>query len=146
MELPDEIYEQVEQLSEQGNDLCEEGDFTGAIAVWQSALALLPPPRQQWEASVWLHASIGDAYYQEDEWQDAKAAFFDAMNCPDAQVNPFVHYMLGKTLLRLDDEEGAVDHLLRAYMLDGVDIFDADEEEGPDALALLQNKGLVDEL
>jgi len=145
MELPDDIYEQIEQLSEQGNDLCDEGDFAGAVKVWQEALELLPEPRAEWEAALWLHASIGDAYYQEGAWQDAKDALFDALNCPEATVNPFVHYMLGKTFLHLEDEEGAVDHLLRAYMLDGVEIFDTDEDEGPDALELLQQKGLIDE-
>ena len=145
MELPDELYEQIEDLSGQGNDLCDDDNFRGAIDVWQSALALLPEPKNQWEAALWLHASIGDAYYQEDEFENARNSFFDAMNCPDGQDNPFVYYMLGKTLLRLEQEEEAVQYLLRAYMLEGVDIFDADEDEGPDAFALLEQHGLVNE-
>lgn len=52
--------------------------------------------------------------------------------------------MLGKALVRLNDV-GAVDELLRAYMLDGVDIFDSDEDEGPDSLQLLEDQGLLDE-
>lgn len=145
MELPDDIYEEVTRLSEIGNEHCDDGKFANAIEVWRSALELLPSPRDQWEAALWLNASIGDAYYQEEQWEDAKASFLDALNGPDAQGSPFIHYMLGKTLLRLDDEDEAVQSLLRAYILDGVDIFDTDEEEGPDAFELLQERGLVDD-
>lgn len=144
MELPDDIYEQIERLSEEGNEHSDEGNFPEAIEVWSQALSLLPEPRQDWDAAMWLYASLGDAYYQSGDYSMAKDALFNALNCPDGQGNPFIHYMLGKTLVKLNDE-GAIDELLRAYMLDGVDIFDSDEDEGPDTLQLLQDKGLVNE-
>lgn len=142
MELPDDIYEQIENLSEAGNECSDEDDFEGAIENWRQALALLPEPQQDWEAATWLYASLGDAYYQSADYGMAKDALFTALNCPDGQMNPFIHYMLGKALVRLDDET-AIDELLRAYMLDGVDIFD-DEDEGQDCLQLLEDRGLLD--
>lgn len=144
MELPDDIYEQIEILSESGSEASDEGDFDVAIHHWQQALSLLPEPQNQWEAYLWLNASLGDAYYQSQEYGSAKSCLYDALNGPDGQGNGFVHYVLGKTLLRLDDEK-AVDHLLQAYMAEGVEIFDSDEDEGPDSLRLLQDRGLVDE-
>ncbi len=144
MELPDELYEQIENLSEAGNNCSDEGDYSGAIEQWLQALALIPHPQQDWEAATWLHASLGEAYYQSGDYGMAKDALLNALNCPDGQGNAFIHYMLGKTLVRLNDA-GAVDELLRAYMLDGVDIFDSDEDEGPDSLQLLEDKGLLDE-
>lgn len=143
-ELPDELYEQIESLSEAGNECSDNEDHEGAIENWRQALALLPEPQLDWEAATWLYASLGDAYYQSADYEMAKDALYTALNCPDGQANPFIHYMLGKTLLRLNDE-GAIDELLRAYMLDGVDIFDSDEDEGPDCLKLLEDRGLVDE-
>lgn len=79
---------------------------------------------------------------QDDEYDSMPR--INALNCPDGQGNAFIHYMLGKALVLLNDA-GAVDELLRAYMLDGVDIFDSDEDEGPDSLQLLEDKGLLDE-
>ena len=143
-ELPDDIYEQIETLSDAGNDCIDDGDFDGAIENWRQALGLLPEPASQWEAATWLYASLGDAYYQSANYEMAKDALYSALNGHDAQANPFIHYMLGKTLLRLDDDR-AIDSLLRAYMLDGVDIFDSDEDEGPDCLQMLEDRGLVDE-
>lgn len=144
-ELPDDIYEQIEALSEEGNDLSDDDDPAGAEAVWRQAMDLLPEPRVDWEAYTWLSASIGEACYQQGKIDDAVQSFFDALNGPGGQDNPFVHYMLGKSLLKQDQPDRAIDELLRAYMLDGVDIFDSDEAEGPDMLQMLQDRGLVQE-
>jgi len=144
MELPEDIDDRIEALSEEGNEHSDDGDHAAAIECWNQALAILPQPWPQWEAATWLYASLGDAHYQLGDYAAAKDDLFNALNCPEGQGNPFIHYMLGKTLVRLNDA-GAVDALLRAYMLDGVDIFDSDEEEGPDCLQLLQDRGLVDE-
>ncbi|WP_232468056.1 tetratricopeptide repeat protein [Bordetella genomosp. 13] len=145
LELPDDIYERVEALSEEGNVLMEDGDNEGAEAVWRQALDLLPEPKTEWEAYMWLNASIGEACYFQENYADAVQVLFDALNAPGGPENPFVHYMLGKALWQIgEDEDRAVDELLRAYMLDGVDIFDGDEEEGPDMLQLLIDRGLVE--
>ena len=144
IELPDEIYEQIEALSEAGNECSDEEDHEGAIGNWQQALSLLPEPHQDWEAATWLYASLGDAYCQSGQYELSKDASFNALNCPDGQDNPFIYYTLGKALLRLDDEQ-AVDALLRAYMLDGTDIFDTDGEEGEECLQVLADRGLLEE-
>lgn len=144
VELPDDIYEQIEILSEAGNEACDAGDYDTAIIQWRQALSLLPDPVDQWEAAMWLNASIADACYLSGDYPGAKNALHDALNGPDGNASSFVHYLLGKTLTKLDDSTG-VDALLKAYMLEGADIFDADEEEGPDMLQILQDRGLVDE-
>lgn len=144
MELPDELYAQVETLSEQGNDLLDEDNAAAALAAWRQAYALLPEPRHQWEAALWLNASMAEAHYELGDYPATCDAMRDALNTPGGNENPYVHYMLGKALLRLQDEK-AVDSLLSAYMLDGVDIFDSDEEEGLDVLQVLQDKGLIDD-
>ncbi len=144
MELPDDIYEQIETLSEAGNEASEEGDHDGAIAHWRQALALLPEPVREWEAYEWLQASIGDSYYQMGDFEQARENFFEALSSHEAQENAFAHYMLGKTFWRLEDER-AVESLLKAYMLEGVEIFDTDEPEGPEVLRLLEERGLLTE-
>ena len=142
MELPDHIYEQIEPLSAQGNDMMDDGRPAEALQAWRSAYELLPEPRDQWQAALWLHASMADAYYQLGNFSAASTAMREAINAPGGDDNPYVHYMQGKSLLRLQDEK-AVDSLLKAYMLDGYDIFDRDEDEGEEALQVLQDRGLL---
>jgi len=66
MELPDKIYDEVDALSAEGNDLMDGERFDAAIDKWMQALDLLPEPKMDWEAYMWLSASIGDAQYQQN--------------------------------------------------------------------------------
>lgn len=143
MELPTNVSRQVDFLSEEGNDLADQGAFSLAAAKWGQALDLLPAPAVDWEAYTWLKASIGDAHYQLGDFSSARDALFDALNGPDGQENPFVHYRLGQTELALNNEKAGIDELLKAYMLDGDKIF-LEEEDGPVFLQKLRDVGLVE--
>ena len=139
MELPLEIYDKVDDLSSEGNDFCDAGQFDDAIAKWSEALDLLPEPKSDWEASTWLWASIGDAEYQRGKLTEARTAFFDALNGPDGQSNAFIHYRLGQCEIKLGNQDNGVEHLLRAYMLDGDRIF-SDEKDGAEFLNHLKDR------
>lgn len=144
MELPETLYTQIEAFSEQGNDMMDADDPAAALIAWRKAYGLLPEPRSQWEAALWLQASMAEAHYLLGDFAATCDAMRDALNTPGGNENPYVHYMLGKALLRLEDEK-AVDALMAAYKLDGTEIFDSDDEEGADTLQILQNKGLIDD-
>lgn len=140
-ELPQAIADKIDDLSERGNVLLDDqGDWRGAVAAWREALNLLPSPKTEWEAWTWLNASIGDALRQGGAPEAAKAALFDALNGPDAQTQPFVQFRLGQTLVDLGEADKGVEHLLRAYMLEGEEIF---EEDGQAYLKLLRDRKLI---
>ncbi|HXL33219.1 MAG TPA: hypothetical protein VN968_28545 [Bradyrhizobium sp.] len=67
---------------------------------------------------------------------------FGALNCPDASENPFIVYRLGQSQTRLGNVDKGVEYLLRAYMLDGEDIFSSDQN-GEEFLAILRSRKLV---
>lgn len=103
-ELPASIADRLDVLAEEGNVLLEErGDWAGAVAVWRRALALLPAPQDQWEASLWLNTSIGEALRAGGDLQGARTHLFDALNAPDGHMNPFTLLRLGQTLLELGE-------------------------------------------
>lgn len=134
---------QVEQLSERGSAFSDAGRYVEAIQLWREALDRVPDPRSDWEQASWLNASIADACYQQGQYDEAKSHLFDALNGAQAQGEPFILYLLGKVLWQLQDED-SVEYFLRAYMLDGEEIFREDEDVlGVQALALLKNKGLI---
>lgn len=142
MELPEIICNQVDDLSEEGNDLFDQSRFSAATEKWSAALELLPEPKTDWEAYTWLSASIGDANYQLGKLDEARISFFDALNGPEGQSNPFIHYRLGQCEIKLENQDKGVEHLLRAYMLDGDSIFTG-EADGAAFLDILKNRGLV---
>lgn len=61
--LPDQVHEEILVLSEQGDLLMEKGRYPDAVEAFTAALVKLPEPVEQWEAFVWLKASIGDALF-----------------------------------------------------------------------------------
>jgi len=142
MELPQPIYDEITTLSDEGNSLSDDGSFDRAISKWTAALDLVPEPKSNWEASTWLYASIGDARYQQASFDLARSAFLDAMNCPGAETNAFIQYRLGQCEWKLGNEKNAIDRLLRAYMLDGENIFEG-EPEGHTFLSLLRQRRLT---
>lgn len=128
MELDDSVHNQVTILSEEGDAFVENGNYDDAIKKYKSALNLLPAPKNQWEAGTWLYVAIGDAFFFAENYKATYDYFMDALNCPDATDNPFIHLRVGQALYHLENEAGAVDALLKAYMLDGEEVFEAEDD------------------
>ncbi|HMR11615.1 MAG TPA: hypothetical protein PKA88_37800, partial [Polyangiaceae bacterium] len=63
MELDDSIYARVTDVCDIAEQRIEAGDYASAIRAYQDAYALLPDPREQWEAATWILTGIGDAYW-----------------------------------------------------------------------------------
>jgi tetratricopeptide (TPR) repeat protein len=126
MELPDSVHERITQFSKDGDVLAQQGKYREAVDKYLQAFELLPEPRTDWEACTWLLAAIGDANFRSKNYEQAKAALSDAMHCPGAIGNPFIHLRLGQAQFELGNMQRANDELARAYMGAGKEIF-ADE-------------------
>ena len=137
MELEASIYDELCERCESANELMDDEKYGEAIEQFESALSLLPEPATDWDAATMIWASIGDAQFQLRQPQAAIDAFYNAMNSPGGIVNPFVLLRAGQCALDLGDEQKAVDLLLRAYMLEGEDIF---EDEPGEYLQFLASK------
>ncbi|MDH5178089.1 MAG: hypothetical protein OEZ39_16410 [Gammaproteobacteria bacterium] len=127
MQLPDEVHRTIEELSIEGNTLADNGQFREATEKFIAALDLLPEPLEQWEASTWLLTAIGDMCFMQGNYDYAKNALSDAMHCPKAIGNPFIHLRLGQSQFELGNRERAADELARAYMGAGIEIFDTED-------------------
>jgi tetratricopeptide (TPR) repeat protein len=128
-ELPDKIYNKLTSLSEKGDSLAEKGKYDKAIETYNTALELIPLPRENWDAATWLYAAVGDAYFLKKDWENALNCFMDAQKCPDGLGNPFLCLRIGQCFYETGNFKNAESYLLQAYMLDGKDIFENDECE-----------------
>lgn len=125
--LKDEIYEQVELISEEGNDFADDEEYAAAAGKFKEALELVPDPKTDWEASTWLYSSIGNMYFMLDDFAQAAEYFLQAISCPDGKINSFIQMRLGQSFLELKQEDKALEHLLKGYRLGGKSLF-AEEE------------------
>lgn len=136
-ELSNEVSTKIDALSESGNDCMDEEDFDGAVDAWEEALSLIPEPQNHYVQSVWLNASIGDAYFLQDDFETALTYFLTAKSNVEENVysNPFIMLRLGECYLEQGDQERAKEFLLRAYLLDPDDIFEGEDEKYLDFLS-----------
>lgn len=128
-ELPIEIAEKLDDFAEKGNQLEREARFAEAIQTWREGLALIPEPQQFYSETVWFLAAIGDVLFQQGDFVQARDCFDKARGnlSGEGYANPFVMLRLGETCLETGDEKNALEYLLRAYMLEGKNIFEVDD-------------------
>ena len=128
IDMTDEQASQIDRLSELGNDAMDDEKYDKAIAYFTEALGFVPQPKEDWEATGWLYASIGDAYFMQEEYSKSLDYIAKAYTVYGDDVNPFILLRYGQCACELGDEKKAVELLLRAYMLEGEEIFEGEEK------------------
>ena len=133
-ELTPEIRAKLDELAEKGNELEGAALYEEAIQTWNEALNLIPGAQQFYSESIWFLAAIGDIYFQQGQYEKAHDCFDRARgNLSGAGYgNPFIMLRLGECCLEIGDEKNAVEYLLRAYMFEGREIFEPDEDGNDD--------------
>lgn len=128
-ELTEEQQVLLDQYCEEGNDEMDKENFSGAIDLFNKALEVLPQPKDNWEATGWISASIGDAYFSQAKYTEALDHLHHAYQIYGSEdPNPFVLLRMGQSYLELKDEKNAVEYLLRAYALEGKELFEDDKK------------------
>lgn len=129
LELPAEVHEKISALSVSGDALAEANDWTGAISKYNDAWEIIPEPKNDWEASTWVLAAIADACFFAGYFESALDALRYALQCPGGVANPFLHLRLGQCAYEKGAMDEAAEHLARAYMLEGAEIFQTDSSK-----------------
>jgi len=125
--LDDDIHARIVALSEEGKEFERLEQWEEARSRFTAALALVPEPKWNWEASTWLFIVLGDVAFHRAEYEQATEAFRQAMLCPGAIGNPFVHLRRGQTFFELGEMKWAEEELAGAYMLEGTSIFEGED-------------------
>jgi tetratricopeptide (TPR) repeat protein len=124
-ELTDQQQQWINKYAQNGNDEIENENFEHAIGWFNKALEVIPEPKDKWEATGWLCASIGDACYYLGRYEEGIENLVRAHKIYGPEdANPFVLLRLGQCYFHLGDKESAKEYLLQAYMLEGRDMFD----------------------
>lgn len=131
--LDDSIHRQVSELCAQGDAAVEAQDFGGAISRYDAAYQLLPAPKEQWEAALWILVAKGDAVFLSGQFELARQQFVLAL-AHGAQGNPFVQLRYGQALAELGELDRAKEWLASAWMSGGNEIF---EDEDPKYIRLV---------
>ena len=138
--LADEIHAEIQRLCAVGDDRAATENFAEALDSYWAAWDLLPAEKTDWEAATWILAAIGDANFLGGDFVAGRDNLSQAMRCPGALGNPFLHLRLGECQFELNVLDRAADELMRAYMGGGLEIF---EPEDPKYLLFLRPRQRV---
>ena len=134
------ILEAIQTLCARGDECAAAAAYESAIAEYNKAWALVPEPKNDWEASTWILTAIADACFLAGYMTSARKALDYVMSCPGAVGNPFLHLRLGQVLFVGGERERAADELMRAYMGGGAEIFANDD---PKYLGFLKTRAAI---
>ncbi|GAB7549689.1 tetratricopeptide repeat protein [Cupriavidus sp. 8B] len=123
MQLDESIYTVIKRHCAEGDRFADERQYRSAVGAYNKAWELIPAPKNDWEASTWILAAIGDACFLGGHPASSKEAFTYALTCPGGLGNPFIHLRLGQLSHDAGNLDAAADELMRAYMGAGEDIF-----------------------
>ena len=120
----------IDDYAEEGNSFFDLGKYDDAIDIWKLGLDAVSDPENAQSESVWFQTSIADAYFMQDKFSEAYDFLFEAKSnlSGEGYNNPFVMLRLGQCAYELKKEEYK-EYLLRAYILAGEEIFEADDEK-----------------
>ncbi len=139
--LPESVQQTLDDHCARGDELAEDEQYDAALQEYFAAEALIPEPKDQWEASTWVYSAIGDAFYFKQDYESCLNAFHRAVVAPDGLGNPFIHLRLGQCQYELGNLPKAADELARAYMGAGDEIF---EDDDPKYFEFLKTKIEID--
>lgn len=124
-----ELRARLDELAEKGNQLEDEEQYEAAVQAWEEGLSLIPEPKQFYSETVWFLAAIGDVWFNKGMFPKAHQCFDMARGnlSGDGYANPFIMLRLGECCLETGDEKNAAEYLLRAYMMEGREIFEEEE-------------------
>ncbi len=128
MELNSLLYSKIVSLTDEGNNLMDNGFFDSALTKFKNALELIPNPKINWDASYWIYTAIGDAYFCKNEFILALDYFYQSENYAYSRHNPFIQLRIGQCLFEKNDMNSARQYFIRAFSLAGNNIF---EDEDP---------------
>ena len=128
-ELSDELYHSIMDDLERGDQLAEQEQFKTAINLYRTGLDKLPHPQTGWEISLHLYTALGDCYFNLGDYELSNDSYNKALQCPNALDNGYVWLGLGQSYFELENIEKAEDALMSAYMLEGEEIFEEEDDK-----------------
>ena len=131
IKVSEQLQSELGEIAEEGNKYFDNNEYDKALEIWKRALDLIPEPKKRISETVWFLTSIGDIYFLQGKYEEAFDNFEDARNNLSGEGinNPFILLRLGQSAFELEKKELATENLLRAYMLEGKEIFEEDDKK-----------------
>ncbi|GEM45135.1 hypothetical protein [Deinococcus cellulosilyticus] len=126
LELPADLKARVDEQIDQALGLEEQHLFAEATRVYKETLSLIPEPRHAYWEAMRIYVGFGEIHFAQQQFEQAMPFYRECFKMPEGYLNSFVLLRVGETAFELEDFITAAEHLTRALMLDGPEIFEED--------------------
>lgn len=121
----EEILEKYNEICSEADKLVEDECYDKAIEKFKKALSILPDG--DWQCQPYAYAGLGECYKERNDYETALKYYYDAYT-EDTLDNPYILLSIGICYYELNNWKQAREFLLRAYMVEGTEIFEDEEE------------------
>lgn len=138
VKIDDATHDRVMRLMDEGDDLADDDSPAQAASKYIEGLDLLPDPKTQWEHALMLYTALADACLTLGEPKAAEKSARYAMQSQNGLGNGYVWLRLGDALREQNRDKEALEAYTSAYMVEGDELFEGEDE----ALAMLDAAGI----
>lgn len=115
----------IDSLCKKADQLLDNDLWEKAIDTYLKVIDILPEPKTMWEAYNWVYTTIGDIYFLNQKYEQARSNLLNAYL--NEEKDAFLYLRLGQTFYYLGDNNKAEIFLQRAYELSGESIFEGED-------------------
>lgn len=133
-EMSREDFERMVGALKDADAQAQEGNFEEALALYMGAWELIPAPRERFEGTRAVAASIGQLHAVLGDLTEGLAWLAIAEGCPGASDDGPLQLLHGQILFFMGREDDAREHLERAHSAGGDELF----EDVPELLDFLR--------
>ncbi|MGJ8673324.1 hypothetical protein [Rubritalea sp.] len=124
-DLEPELKEQVVELCNKALEAQEEERYHASNRDLLKVHDLLPSPKEEWKAYIWLLSNIGDNHFEQDEFAEAMVHLDEVFERDETSFeNAYLCLRRGQCALELEQNELALELLSKAYALEGKELFE----------------------
>jgi tetratricopeptide (TPR) repeat protein len=127
--VPDDLYDEIMSHLNDGDREAGELNYESALPFYELAESKLPVEKKDSSLALHIYTALGDCFFNLEEYEDAAHAYNQALQCSDGTGNGYVWLGMGQAFFELGQIDKARNALLSAYMLEGEEIFEDEDEK-----------------
>lgn len=128
-QIAQDDFESIVYYIELGEQYISKKEYRKAFDLFYKALEKVPDEKQDWDISLDIYCELGDCSLALNEINNADYFFNKALGCPDGFISGKVWIGLGKFYNTQGLVNKTQDAFMRAYMLEGVEIFEKENNK-----------------
>ncbi len=121
--LEEKLFDEINALYELGNTYLAANEIDKALQQYENAYSKIPVQQHEWELAEGILLATANAYYVSNNFKKTLETIYRIKSYKTSN-NPFLHLRLSQAYLGLHENEKANEHISKAYLNGGIEIFE----------------------